>query len=289
MIRATSLPDGPPLTFNVSVSGPVVYLDNWAIGKLAEGDISRRQRFIGAIHSGMELLFSVTNAAELSGPQGESASAVRAFLNEIGAHWIPAELSPVDIVNRERDGNNGSISPCISENFMKDYFVHLLRRYEPGSGKVIHPAEDFFCLGAVLDWVGPQRETICKGSLEMDEFFRHKFAELASKARQEPSWLNKKFPRIPFDESRPATFVYTNLLRTLVKESGTFKPGDGMDFCHAIVSSSYASFATLDRRWKHKIGSLPKPSRLAFIYSASDLDKLVADMESWVSSRQSKT
>jgi hypothetical protein len=67
MIRATSAPDGPFLTVTASVSGPVVYLDNWAIYDLAEGDPHRRKRFIEAM-LGMDLLFSVTNAAELSGP-----------------------------------------------------------------------------------------------------------------------------------------------------------------------------------------------------------------------------
>ena len=88
MIRATSETDGAFLTVNASVSGPVVYLDSWAIGYLAEGDLQRRRRFIEAMR-GMDLLFSVTNAAELSGPQGRSADMVRAFLDEIGPRWVP--------------------------------------------------------------------------------------------------------------------------------------------------------------------------------------------------------
>jgi hypothetical protein len=50
MIRATSKPDGPSfMTLNASVSGPTVYLDNWAMGDLAEGDPSRRNRFVAAV------------------------------------------------------------------------------------------------------------------------------------------------------------------------------------------------------------------------------------------------
>jgi len=44
MIRATADANGPLFTLNASVSGTVVYLDNWAIGDLAEGDTSRRKR-----------------------------------------------------------------------------------------------------------------------------------------------------------------------------------------------------------------------------------------------------
>src|SRR5216683_2407797 len=113
MIRATSKPDGPCFTLNASVSGPVVYLDNWAVGDLAEGDPSRRKRFITALHSGMELLFSVTNAAELSGPRGKSADAVRAFLDEIGPRWFPVELDQTEVVKRELKGA-GSNDSCAS-------------------------------------------------------------------------------------------------------------------------------------------------------------------------------
>lgn len=68
MINVTSNADSP-LTAHAAVRGLAIYLDNWAIGELAEGDSSRRQRFIAALHSGYaDLMFSVTNAAELSGP-----------------------------------------------------------------------------------------------------------------------------------------------------------------------------------------------------------------------------
>ena len=75
-----------PTGLNVSVNGPVVYLDNWAIIEFAKKDPVRRQRFIHVLHSGVDLLFSVTNATELSGPQGRSAEVVRDFLDQIGPH-----------------------------------------------------------------------------------------------------------------------------------------------------------------------------------------------------------
>jgi hypothetical protein len=73
MIRATANADGPLFILKASVSGPVVYLDNWAFIELAKKDPLRRRHFLDAIRSGVDVLFSVTNAAELSGPQGRSA------------------------------------------------------------------------------------------------------------------------------------------------------------------------------------------------------------------------
>ena len=86
MIRVTARVDGRPFTFNATVSGLAIYLDSWALIDLAEGDPSRRKRFVATLQSGAELLFSVTNVAELSGPQGQSIDIVRNFLDEIGPH-----------------------------------------------------------------------------------------------------------------------------------------------------------------------------------------------------------
>jgi len=272
MIRATSR------RLEVSVSGLVVYLDTWAIGDLAEHNLSRRMRFIRAVHSGVDLLFSVTNAAELSGPKGRSADAIKEFLDEIGPHWFPAEHSPTEIVKREQAGANSN-AVCASEEFMGSFLAHSMRNYPPGSVKVVGMSDKFFRLGAMVDWVGPQRESNRAGSTKWDQVLKEKLGKCAERRKRDVKWLDKKFPRIPFDPARRASFVYHNLLRTLVVEANQLKPGDGLDFCHAVVASAYATFAALDKHWKRRVSSLPKPNSLARIYAAPELDSMVTDME----------
>lgn len=280
MIRATANADGPLFTLNASVNGPVVYLDNWAIYDLAEGDPRRRKRFIEAMRSGMDLLFSVTNVAELWGPQGRSAEAVRTFLDEIGPRWFPAELSPIEVIKREMKGVDPD-GVCMSEHFLKSYVAELMRSCEPGSGKVIVLSDDFFHLGAILDYVGSQRESIRIGSTESDRILGDAIRRQAGKCKQDEDWLNKRFPLIPFNPSLRASFVFQNLLRILVLEASTFKKGDALDFCHAVMAAAFASFATLDTHWKRRVESLPQPNQLARIYSAPELDQMVTDMELW--------
>jgi hypothetical protein len=284
MICATSAPDGTFLTVNASVSGAVVYLDNWAIGDLAEGDLSRRKRFIEAMR-GMDLLFSVTNAAELSGPLGRSAELVRTFLDEIGPRWVPVELSPIDVINREMAGTFNQGSPCVSESFTKSFVVHVMRSYGPGSGRVIDLSDQFFKLGSVLDWMNPQRESIRSSFQDWDNLMSSKLSAIAHRGKQDPPWLLARFPWVPFHPVRRAFFVYQNLLRVLIDEGGTIRSGDGMDFCHAVMASAYATFATLDKRWKRRAESLPKPNQLARIYCSSELDQMVTDMELWLAHR----
>jgi hypothetical protein len=282
MIRATANADG--LTFHASVSGPVVSLDNWAFINLAKGDPSRRQRFLGAIHSGVDLLFSVTNAAELSGPQGRSVDVVRAFLDEIGPRWFPAKHDATEVVKLEIEGKAPD-AVCIDQHFLKSYVADLLRPYTPGCGKVIGLSDDFFRLGPIMDRVGPQRESIYKSSASFDELLKNKMRAVRALSKRDPLLLEKKFPWIPFNSARPACFAYFNLLRIMAVDASSLKTGDGMDFCHAVMATAFASFATLDKHWKRRVESLPKPNRLARIYGPSELDQMVTDMELWLAYR----
>lgn len=170
--------------------------------------------------------------------------------------------------------------PVISEKFLKSYVARLIQNY---AGKVVILSDDFFRLGGVLDWVGPERESIRKGSAESDKLLTDKIAR-AARFKRDEGWLNQRFPLVPFNPSLRASFVFQNLLRILV-QAGTFKKGDALDFCHAVMATAFASFATLDSRWKLRIESLPKPNQLARIYCPTELDQMVQDMEMWLAHR----
>jgi hypothetical protein len=278
MIRAVSKPDGSILTLNASVNGPAVYLDNWAFIELAKKDPSRRKRFIDVVRSGVEVLFSVTNAAELSGPQGLSAEAIRTFLDEIGPHWFPVKLNVTEAVKLEIKGEKPE-RVCIDEHFFKSYVADRMRSCKPGSGRVISLSDDFFSLAPILDRLGPQRESISKGSADFDKMLKSKMVVVREKCKRDPSLLDKKFPQIPFDPVRPGCFAYFNLLRIMAIEANSLTKGDGLDFCHAVMGCAFANFTTLDTTWKRRIASLPEPNWLACVYSRSELDRMVTDIE----------
>lgn len=279
MIRATSSIDGPAFKFNATVNGLAVYLDNWAVIDLAEGDSSRRKRFVDAVCTGGDLLFSVANAAQLAGPAGESVNIVRTFLDELGPHWFPVELNIAEVVEREQNGRSLAES-CASETFLREYFRDRMTDYSPASGRIIDLSEKFFRLGAVLDWVCPQRDAICKSSAKMDAVLKETMCEYRPEFKRNPSRLGQRFRT--FNPSSPATFAFGNLVRTLIVESNQLKKGDGLDFCHAVMGSAFASVAALDKHWKRRVEGLPTPNGLAHVYSAPDLDKMVTDIESWV-------
>ena len=81
-----------PINIRATVNGLTIYLDNHSFVQLAGRDEARRRRFIEMMKADCDLLFSVSNAAEISRSEGDSAKRILALLDEIGAHWFPVEL-----------------------------------------------------------------------------------------------------------------------------------------------------------------------------------------------------
>jgi hypothetical protein len=286
MIRFTS-ENGRPVCEALATGGFSVYLDNDSLITLAKTrDTMLRDRFVAAIRAGGTLLFSLTNAIEISGPQEDSALAVRALLESIGPHWVPLELNPFKVVRREQ--REGPEHAPVSREFMEAYFQRRAYDLSPGGSLIVDLSpETFFRLGSVLDWVQEERDTIRADIHVIDEALRTKLRELRVKYEEDPSALDRLLPPLAYDDSRPGTFVFVHLLRLLVVEAKAFqfKKNDALDFCHAVLGAAYGSLATLDKQWKGRIERLPKPSRLARMFYRPELPELVATLESLVARR----
>ncbi len=279
MIQATASSDIAPVTFTARVRGLAIHLDNWALGDLAEGDPSRRARFLTALRSGVaDLMFSVTNVVELAGLRGRSYVAVKSFLNEIGPNWFPVELDVYQVTERERKGADLA-EACISEGFMRAYFENRVAAHSREARNVIDLSDGFYCLGDVLDWVGLQHDHLREQSRQLDQLWRNEIRRARS-THGRNQWLP-----VPFDSSKPATFTLVNLVRDLVATGQTLRKNDALDLCHAVMGSSFASFATLDGPWKRRVERLPKPNKLALIYDGPQLNQMVTDIESAVNQK----
>lgn len=279
MIRTVVTSNGEP-SFEASVNGLAIYLDNWAIKAFAKGDPALRQRFIATLHDGADLLFSTAHAIEIIGPQGSSSAAFRAFMNDIGAHWYPVEVKVFEVTSREQRGLSAS-KCCYDEDLLRVYFQSGTSEHVRGSGKIIDLSERFFRLGAFVDWLTPQRDGLRATTEQFDRIVKESVNRLRAKLKQDSSWFDRVLPPHQFNPSYAATFACTHLLRELVSDSGLrIKKGDGMDFGHAVMASAFSNFATLDRQWKRRVENLPKPNRNPRIYYAPELGKMVEDIES---------
>lgn len=299
MIRITAQ-DGV-LYCVAELSGRVaVYLDNDSLVDLAKGPDPRRRRFVTALERGGTLLFSLTNATELSGPKGRSAEAVQAFLNSIGPRWVPLELNPWKVVRRERDGW-GPRAP-VSDSFITGYFQRRAYDLSPGGSAVVDlSAETFFRLGTIVEWeatrvADPQgdedrdaadEDESDEGpsdSARLDEALRERLMRLRAEYDRNPISLDRQLPPVVYRADQPAMFVWLHLQRKLVQEAKAyqFKANDGLDFCHAVLAAAYGSLITLDKQWKRRVQELPTPNQLAKVYYRAELEQFLDDFEATV-------
>ena len=280
MMYVEASTDGLPVIV-VMLEGVAVYLDNWAIIELANGDVKRRERFVRALKSCGSLLFSFTNSIELGEAEGEPAERVRAFLDAIGANWIPIELNPWTVMDREVAGQTNP-APCISKLFMETFVKDRMYEQSPEGSKVVDLSpENFFKLTSVMRWANAKKEETRKGTEEIDKALINRVVDEHAKHEKDSSHLDKAFPNEPYSKNMPTRFALLQLLRLLVTEAKRFtlKKGDGRDLCHAALGAAYGSIAALDKHWKRRVEALPGPNGLARIYSRNELDQLVDDLE----------
>lgn len=282
MMQFSTTTDGHP-EVKAHVKNIAVFLDNFAIKTLAkEREPSRRLRFTQAIRSGADLLFSVSNAAELTGPTGGSFQQIKQFLSDLGAHWFPLEMDPKMVSDREVAGATTGDS-CACKQFVRDFYRDRVTTYPMGELINLSP-DSFFDLGWVMEWLTSQRDSVVSGKKRLDEILRTRISQHRTKFELDPSWLDSAFPPVAFNARFPATFTYANLMRTLIVEAKGYqiKKGDGIDFCQSVIASAFATLATLDTGWKRRIETLPQPHKLARVYVEGELDALLDDLESLV-------
>jgi hypothetical protein len=270
------------VTLRVTVRRLAVYLDNWALIALAKDQGQLRDRFLGTLGNGADVLFSVTNAAEIVGPAGASQDAVRDFFTAIGPYWLPVEgPGIVGVIDREARGDGRE--SCIAHDLLQKFFAGRNIQLH-GEQRLDLVAPEFFNLGFFIDWLVPQREEIQKTLGKFDLVLREKLRELRRAFEQNKPAFNAAMPMPVYDASAPATFCWNGLVRLLIYQGKAYqwKRGDSADFCHALLAASYAQFATLDKHWKRRIESLPKPNSLASVYHGAELDRFVADLETAV-------
>ena len=271
-----------PTGFHASVSGYVIYLDTWAYIELAGADPKLRRRFLDAVHSGADVLFSVTNAAELAAQKGDSARAIKAFLDGIGPCWFPARLNPIEIIKSEIESPDIG-KACVDEDFFKAYVLTPEKVIDTENRSIGTVSNISFSLGRVVELLAPQWSSISAGRDEFDALIKSKMTEVAERERINPGFLNRKFPAVPFSPRYRANFVYHNLMRQMAIDPGSLKKGDSFDLCHSVAACAYSTLAALDTGWRVRASRLPKPNQLPRFYSRPNLDSLVGDLELLVS------
>jgi hypothetical protein len=257
------------------IRGVGVYLDNDSLIDIARGDRGRRARFTNAIRQKGSLIFSMASAVDLSGPTlAGTIGDLREFLDGFENAWFPADLNPWALSRRELAGNGDSsplMSPVFTEAFLKQ------RAYDLSLDGGELP-DTFFRVSAVVDWAQQDREDARAGLEKIDRTLIERVQLERELYDNDRSALDRQIPAIRYDERWPATFVLHALLRLLVKEAKGYKlkKGDGLDLCHAVIGTAYASVTTVDREWKRRLtAAIPRGLPTARFFYRPELDRLI--------------
>ena len=266
MIRVTSTLDGGVEVEARLERQPSIYLDQDSLLDLATTP-ARRTRFIETFKRKGTLLFSWTNALDLSGPQGSSAQHIKSFLEELGAHWIPLEINPWKVERKESGAEPSSGTPCVSESFLRAYYPH------------IHGG--LMTLGKVIDLIAQDRDEFVT---EIERLKREADRMVVSwRAGYEvnPASLDEFLPSLRYNPEQPVTFILREMARLVTREakSHKWKPNDGVDFMHAIVSAGYGDFVLLDKHWKARVSKVAPPRSYPWLYYRFELDHFLDAFE----------
>jgi hypothetical protein len=260
------------------VVGLPVYLDNYSIIDLAKRSPQLRTRFLTALRGRGTLLFSLTNAIEVTGPQGKSSEAVRSFLSEVGPHWIPVDLDPSAVIRREKEGHP---APPVSTDFVTAYAHQRLTELEVAGVAVDTADPTLFDLGKLLDWTQDHRAELRANADAMDASLGAKLAELRA-LYDGGNRIIDRSEDDPLLPGRRADYVMGQMLRMMIQEAKShgFQPHDALDLCHAVMAISYGLMVTLDKKWWRRAGKMRHRDRLARVYYGHQLEQFVSDFES---------
>jgi hypothetical protein len=282
MISVEAAADGLPV-FVARIRGVAVYLDNDSLIDIARGNADRRARFTNAVRQKGTLIFSMANAVDLSGPTLlGTIDDIRAFLDGFENAWVPADLDPWKLSEREFQRNIDG-SPLVSPVFTETFFKQRAYDLSPEGSRVLSLApETFFRVSAVVDWAQQGRDTVRAQMEQIDQSLIDTVKQVRELYDKDPAALDREIPAVRYEPRWPATFVLRALLRSLVKEAKGYalKKGDGLDLVHAVIGTAYASVTTVEKAWKRRLtAAIPPGLPIARFFYRPELDQLIEVVE----------
>jgi hypothetical protein len=269
MIKSTPTDDGG-LTVGASlVRQPAIYLDQAPLADLSKVG-PRRKRFLDIFEHKGTLLFSGANAMDIAGPQDGTKRRIREFLDALGPYWIPLELNPYKVVRKEQGIEPSSGTPCVSESFLRNYYVSV---------RVANPT-----LARVVDLVHKKRENVLAKSDRIKNVVCQTVAVWRAEYNKDPLRLDQMLPPEPWDPARPTTFILRALERLVVREAKSYSwmPNDAVDFMHAAVAGACADLLVLDKQWKRRILEVARPRAYPWVFYPYELDQFLDVFEQCV-------
>lgn len=228
----------------VGMKSPIIYLDHWAVAKIAANP-GWRNRFSEALHKhDGTLLFSLLNIVELARHINAQPN-VKLLLDGVGTQWCFIDVNPPAVIEREEKWVPSEMPPCFDETLIRSFYPY------------IH--ESSLSLSEIVDLISEKK-------VRYDEIY-----ELSDKTVEQMTALQDAIknhdPRInpdaykpgDFNPEQPTKYVYHSFMRDILWRSSLKLTRNHIaDLQHATAALAYADFILLDGHWYQQALNLMK-------------------------------
>ncbi|MFQ5882261.1 MAG: hypothetical protein ACE5I9_07285 [Candidatus Methylomirabilales bacterium] len=202
---------------------------------------------------------------ELSKTLGISATHISRFLEKIGSEWFLIDINPIRVGVREEQGSACG-SPCFAKEFIEAYIPHIHRG--PLS------------LRTMVDLAHAEEVRIAaekSGQALKDELCE--YLMLARKKWRASSSIRKTAFVGRLDPSRPARYVFNQLMKQVAKEDFPIEPNDAVDLLHTIVPLAYCDMIVLNGHWADLVRKMGHQCGLGRAYPVNQLETFLSEFE----------
>jgi hypothetical protein len=266
MVRV--IPDGENYIFEIRSEPPLIYLDHWAL-RLFSSDATMRARFLEGFRSRGTLMFSLMNIAEIAANTLErTADELRAFLRDIGPHWVPSTIDPMHIIEVEQ-GVAADVHPCISEGFLRE--PKFARRLVAGD----------LTLASVVDLTrGEEGEENVQSTSEKAKELLVQLEKWRVLHAKDPKAVDRAYPRLPFDDKQPMQVIYNGLARSCITQQFNLNENHVRDLYHTACAVCCGDMVLLDAHWLELVRQLKLPPNFVLAYGRDDVEHFLDDLTS---------
>lgn len=227
----------------VGMKSPIIYLDHWAVAKIAANP-GWRNRFSEALykHDGT-LLFSLLNIVELARHINAQPN-VKLLLDGVGTQWCFIDVNAPAVIEREEKWVPSEMPPCFNEAGIRSYYPY------------IH--EGPLTLSKIVDLISGQKVRYDDIYARLDESVQQMTNVQNAIKTNDPRINPDAYKPGAFNPEQPTKYVYHSFMRGTLWSSLKLTRNHIADLQHATVALAYADFIFLDGHWYQQALNLLK-------------------------------
>ncbi len=252
----------------VGMKSPIVYLDHWAVAKIATNS-GWRGKFVSSLHKhNGTLLFSLLNIVEL-GRHISAQPNVKLLLDGIGTQWCFIDVNAPAVIEREEKWGPGKMPSCFNEAGFKSYYPY------------IH--EGPLTLSKIVDLVTGQKERYDDIYVRLDESVNQMRDVQEAIKRKDPKINPHAYKPGGYNPEQPTKYVYHSFMRGTLWSTLKLTRNHIADLQHATAALAYADFILLDGHWhqqaKNLLRELPGLENRMFRDSPEEMERFLWSLE----------